>query len=65
MSELKSKMFSAVSHSGDTLTVTLHNGSVYHHDGVSAELHAAMMAAPSAGAFYNAQVKKNHPARKA
>lgn len=64
MPEVKSKMFSHVEHSGDTLTVTMHGGKVYHHDGVTEETFKKMMASESFGKFYNTQIKTNHPHRK-
>lgn len=40
------------------LWVEFVNGSVYVYEGVPAEVHAALMAAPSHGKYFDAEVKK-------
>ncbi|MDO8986088.1 KTSC domain-containing protein [Cypionkella sp.] len=64
MPEVKSKMFSHVDYENGTLKVTMHGGKVYHHDGVPEATYQGMLASPSAGQFYNGQIKKAHPHRK-
>lgn len=70
MGAVKSSVFQSVDYLPDatsgrgTLTVTMHGGRSYHHDGVPETVASQMMKAPSLGAFYNAEIKKSYPPRK-
>ena len=64
MPAVKSKMFSHVDFKDGTLSVTLHGGKAYHHDGVSEATFKQMMASDSVGRFYNSTIKGAHPHRK-
>jgi hypothetical protein len=47
-----------------TLLVAFTNGTVYAYEAVPAHVVAALAAASSKGAFFNAQIKKRHPWRR-
>ena len=44
-----------------TLEVEFRNGGVYRYLGVPAVLHAAMMGAPSVGAYLHGRIKPRYP----
>jgi hypothetical protein len=55
--EVKSKAMTHVGFKDGTLSVQMHNGKVFHYEGVPASVHAEMMASPSVGAYYARQIK--------
>lgn len=48
----------------ETLEVEFTNGGVYQYDDVSAEQHAALLAAPSIGKYFAAVIRRGFPSRK-
>ena len=63
MTPVESSNILEVGHDPDThtLAVRFKGGTVYHYAGVDADKHAAMMKAPSVGAFVHANIKGHHP----
>jgi hypothetical protein len=47
-----------------TLGVRFHSGATYHYADVSAEKHAALMAAPSVGSHLHSNIKGAHASTK-
>lgn len=62
----KSSFIHSVGHdeATGTLIVLFHKGDLWTYDGVSAELHAQMMAAESVGKFFIAKIKDAFQATK-
>lgn len=67
MQVVKSKMLSHVGYDPTTsqLTVKFTNGGTYTYDGVTAEEHAAMMAAPSIGTHFAQNIRTKYKGQKA
>jgi hypothetical protein len=54
---VKSSMFASIAHDGDTLEVKFNNGATYRHSGVTPDVFNAMLNAPSAGKYYNENIR--------
>ncbi|HEY1772480.1 MAG TPA: KTSC domain-containing protein [Gammaproteobacteria bacterium] len=46
------------------LEVEFKNGTVYRYDGVSSEIHEAMVTAPSVGGYFSANIRNKFPSTK-
>lgn len=44
-----------------TLEVEFKHGGVYQYENVPADVHAALLAAPSVGSYFSAKVKNTYP----
>lgn len=44
-----------------TLEVAFRNGSVYHYEGVPAEIYQEFMAAPSIGTYFGDKIRNTYP----
>jgi len=47
-----------------SLVIGFHNGDLYHYAGVSQGTYVSLLAAQSAGRFFNARIKGRYPATK-
>lgn len=61
--EQKSGNIAATGHEGDTMHVQFLDGRTYAHSPVTAEAHAALRAAPSAGSHYHQHFSARGPAK--
>lgn len=63
---VESRLLSAVAYDAGTriLLVALRTGAVYEYTGVPPETHAGLLAADSAGAYFNAEIRDRHQGRR-
>jgi hypothetical protein len=66
MQAVKSSHIQAAGHDPLTqhLTIAFHNGDLYQYRGVGTGTYQSMLAAQSAGRFFNARIKGRYPATK-
>ena len=58
---VQSSMLTSIALDGDTLTVTFTSGVVGKHSGVTNDVFAAFASAPSAGRYYNENIRGKYP----